>query len=197
MHVDAWLTPQSELPLIDVPGVRPLRLGHYGVVGTAWVSYESGSVLEYHELLVAVLARRGWRVVLTIVAIWVDSVASRDGGRALWGIPKSVGTFGVGPNGYAARTEGRVLAETTVRAGRALAGRWPLRASIVQRHAGTALRSPVRATTRLRRHRSTWTVSAGSPLAFVRGRRPRLGLTLHDFDMIFAAREPTPADRTV
>jgi len=60
-----------------------------GVYGAAFVDYQEDGVLAYHELLVARLhdaARRRVR----ITDIWVDSVVSRDGGRALWAIPKQL-----------------------------------------------------------------------------------------------------------
>jgi hypothetical protein len=41
-------------------------------------------MLRYRELMVAVLARDRWRVRPSVTAIWVDSPASRDGGRELW-----------------------------------------------------------------------------------------------------------------
>ena len=50
-------------------------------------------MLSYRELMTTVLVRRGLRVLPTITHIWVDSETSRDGGRALWGIPKGLASF--------------------------------------------------------------------------------------------------------
>jgi hypothetical protein len=60
------------------------------------VSYEEGSPLTYHELLVARpvstgSGRDGRRV--TISDIWVDSPESVAGGRELWAIPKGLCDF--------------------------------------------------------------------------------------------------------
>src|SRR3954451_17078980 len=69
-----------------------------GVYGTGFVSYEEGSPLTYHELLVArrastdVQSDRGSRRV-TITDIWVDSPESVAGGRELWAIPKGLCDF--------------------------------------------------------------------------------------------------------
>ena len=48
----------------------------------------AGQRLTYHELLVARLVRAGRSAHVRITDIWVDSPASRDGGRSLWAIPK-------------------------------------------------------------------------------------------------------------
>ncbi|GAA4112646.1 acetoacetate decarboxylase family protein [Nocardioides fonticola] len=65
-----------------------------GVYGVAFVRYEEGSPLTYHELLAGRMVdtgEHGRRV--TITDIWVDSPASVAGGRALWAIPKELCTF--------------------------------------------------------------------------------------------------------
>jgi hypothetical protein len=65
-----------------------------GVYGAAFVSYEEGSPLTYHELLVArpiATDAHGRRV--TITDIWVDSPESVAGGRELWAIPKGLCDF--------------------------------------------------------------------------------------------------------
>ena len=65
-----------------------------GVYGAAFVSYEEGSPLTYHELLVArpvSTSAHGRRV--TTTDIWVDSPASVAGGRELWAIPKGLCDF--------------------------------------------------------------------------------------------------------
>ena len=65
-----------------------------GVYGAAFVSYEEGSPLTYHELLVArqVSTERDGRRVTT-TDIWVDSPESVAGGRELWAIPKGLCDF--------------------------------------------------------------------------------------------------------
>ena len=88
-----------------------------GVYGAAFVSYEEPGPLTYRELLVArLLDGRHRRVRIT--DIWVDSVASRDGGRVLWAIPKELAELDleetrVGPTAhtsFAARVSGAEVA---------------------------------------------------------------------------------------
>lgn len=59
----------------------------------ALVRYETGSTLTYDELLVGPLARHGLRCGLYVEHIYVDSVPSLWGGRAIWGLPKRLATF--------------------------------------------------------------------------------------------------------
>ena len=82
-----WLTLFRVRDAVD--DLRPA-----GVYGAAFVSYEEGSPLTYHELLVArplSTDAHGRRV--TICDIWVDSPASVAGGRELWAIPKALCDF--------------------------------------------------------------------------------------------------------
>ncbi|WP_308431733.1 acetoacetate decarboxylase family protein [Amycolatopsis acidiphila] len=69
--------------------MRPVTVLGRAVVATAFVDYLPGGLLPYHELLAAVVVRRGRRLGLTITDIWVDSPASRAGGRELWGSRRS------------------------------------------------------------------------------------------------------------
>ncbi|MBA8815369.1 acetoacetate decarboxylase [Microbacterium halimionae] len=90
--VSVFRVPAAELPAIEIPGGRrPLRLGGEVLVGTAFANYVPGGVLQYNELLVSVPSVFPPRV--TVPQIWVDSEASRAGGRELWGIPKQLETF--------------------------------------------------------------------------------------------------------
>jgi hypothetical protein len=82
-----WLTLFRVREHIDA--LRPA-----GMYGAAFVVYEEGSPLTYHELLVARLVDSGTsgrRV--TITDIWVDSPQSVAGGRELWAIPKGLCDF--------------------------------------------------------------------------------------------------------
>jgi hypothetical protein len=107
MVVSMWRLPQALLPQPSdglPPGVRPWTMGGSGLVGAAWVDYQPGGTLEYRELLAAVLTRHRGRPVVTISHIWVDSETSRDGGRALWGIPKDLATLTFTPDHFTATT---------------------------------------------------------------------------------------------
>ena len=82
-----WLTLFRVRDAVD--DLRPA-----GVYGAAFVSYEEGSPLNYHELLVArPLSTDAYGRRVTITDIWVDSPASVAGGRELWAIPKGLCDF--------------------------------------------------------------------------------------------------------
>ncbi len=82
-----WLTLFRVRDAVD--DLRPA-----GVYGAAFVSYEEGSPLTYHELLVArPLSTDAYGRRVTITDIWVDSPASVAGGRELWAIPKGLCDF--------------------------------------------------------------------------------------------------------
>jgi hypothetical protein len=190
MRIAVWLVPVRDLPARppELAGaVRLVRVGSRALVGAAWVEYEPGSVLVYRELLAAVLQRAGLAPRVTIVHIWVDSVASRDGGRVLWGIPKDLARFDFAGRTVSAELDGEPLAAATVRPGVRLPGRWPIGFRLVQSLHGAPKTSRVRATARLSLGRSQWTVPAGGPLRYVAGRRPVLTVTAADFRMTFGA----------
>lgn len=65
-----------------------------GTYGVALVSYDEPSPLTYHELLVARSTKNAaGKGAVTITDIWVDSAASKAGGRELWAIPKELCDF--------------------------------------------------------------------------------------------------------
>jgi Acetoacetate decarboxylase (ADC) len=190
LRVAVFLVPLRDLPPVPpelAPAVRVVRLGRRAVVGAAWVVYEPGGVLAYRELLSSVLMRDGLRPRVTITDIWVDSVASRDGGRALWGIPKDLARFDFTGEHLSAELDTGPLAEATVRRGVRLPGRWPIGFRVTQSLHGRPKTSRVRATARLCLGRSQWTVPAGGPLRYLAGRRPLLTATAADFRMAFGA----------
>jgi hypothetical protein len=183
MHLSAWLVPVSTAPAVDVPDVRVLRLAGRAVVAAAWVVYEPGSDLEYRELMVTVLVRQGWRVRPSVTAIWVDSPASRAGGRELWGVPKELARFQVDGTSMEMAVDDRRVGVTTALAGSL--GRWPVRFSIAQRLAGRLAVTPVAVRARVRRSRTTWD---GDLPGVPTSRRPLLGLSLTDVRMRFGPR---------
>lgn len=189
MAVSLWRVPRGELPATP-DGTSPVVLGGSGLVGTAWVVYGPGSVLEYNELLVAVLARRGGRPRVCITQIWVDSEASRQGGRDLWAIPKETATFEMAESPFRAQAHGIASARMTDRATLPLA--LPLRYKIAQQDERGLKESQVRATSRLALQSGSWEIDPVGPLGWLHGRRPMLGVAMHHFDMRFGA-QPTPA----
>ncbi len=185
LHASAFLVPLADVPVELPPGCVPVRVGGRGVVGTAWVSYEPGGVLSYREVMATLLVRCGWRLLPTIVAIWVDSEASRDGGRALWGIPKELATFDVRGGDFAARDEKGPIATGTVRPRFRLPGRAPVGFSVVQWLDGAARVSPVRTRAGVALSAATFDADPAGPLGFLAGRRPLASFSLQDFDMRF------------
>ena len=194
MHLSVFAVPRAALPALPLP---PVRLpGGRVPVGAAWVRYEPGGDLTYLELLAAVLVHDRGRPRVSIAHIWVDSVASRDGGRALWAIPKDLaeltirpgadgGTVaaahtGPGPGGTAAP-----IGAATFRAGRRLPGRFPVAMTVVQAGGGGLCRTPVRGSTTVRGGAGTWRLAARAPLGYLAGRRPIATLTLDDFRLRF------------
>jgi hypothetical protein len=125
------------------------------------------------------------RVLPTITHIWVDSEASRDGGRALWGIPKGLASFAFDRDKFAARDDDGPLARGTVRARRALPLRLPVRFKIVQWLDGHAKVSPVRSTAALSLASGSFEADPSGPLAFLSGRKPLASFALGDFRMSF------------
>jgi len=62
--------------------------------GVYFAHYGPGSLLEYHELIVAAaLTRVGRQIGFWISHIYVDQPASMQGGRAIWGLPKTLAEF--------------------------------------------------------------------------------------------------------
>jgi hypothetical protein len=143
-----------------------------GLLCTAFVDYQPGGVMAYHELLVARPARFG----VTITQIWVDSEASRDGGRELWAIPKEMASF---DGAYSAR--GIAAAEFS----------WPRRGPRVPARARTRqgdVVAKLAASGRVAPVRVGWAFDSGGPLARLRGRRPVLSLAVREMTMRFGPR---------
>lgn len=204
LYLSLFAVPRAALPALPA-AVRPVPFGRRALVGAAWVRYEPGGVLHYRELLSAVLVRAGRRPGVSITEIWVDSVDSRDGGRALWAIPKDLAELDLrsSPGGglVAAASTGPEpgdrpgpIGSAAFRRGLRLPGRWPTPLSVAQDRAGSIVRTRVRGSAGLRLGGATWRVEAGGPLGYLAGRRPLLSLTLADFRMRFGT--PTPAAAT-
>jgi hypothetical protein len=187
LHLSLWLVPAGRVPALPAalgPVVRVATVAGRAVVGTAWVDYRAGSVLEYRELLAAVAVRRGLRPAVTITHIWVDSESSKEGGRELWGIPKGLATLTVGAESSAGSGAAGIAA-AVIRGGRCALGRWPFRFSLAQELDGAVAVSPVRGSARLHRARIGWTGLSDGPLSWLARQRPVLSLSFRDFRMLF------------
>ncbi|WP_341360455.1 acetoacetate decarboxylase [Georgenia sp. M64] len=192
------LTASAALSLVVVPratvppaarpvtpaGCRPVVLAGRLLTGVALVRYGPPGDLTYDELVVAVLGRCGLRPVVTVTQIWVDSPASRDGARALWGIPKELAAFGalaaaVPASGPAAAEDGpSALVRVRTRARRWLPGRVRLSFATAQRLDGADHRATHRLSARVGGLRSAWDFNPAGPLGHLARRRPLLTLRL-------------------
>lgn len=184
MHVSVWLVPAAALPPHPQGlAAPPLRIGGRVPVAAAWVSYLPGGVLSYRELLCARLVRDRGRPRATITEIWVDSEASRDGGRELWGIPKDLAEL-VTDSPMSATG----IARAALRPGGRIPGRWPLALRLLQMLHGHPKATGVRGRAALRLGRADWDPAPDGPLGYLAGRRPLLTVTLDDFDISFGSR---------
>jgi hypothetical protein len=188
LHASAFLVPLVEIPVDVPPGSTPIKIGRNGIVGVIWVDYQAGGILQYRELMTTLILRRGRALLPTITHIWVDSPQSRDGGRALWGIPKELAVFDFEGNSFAAHDEVGPLARASVRRLLDLPGRWPTNFAVAQWLDGKAKISPVRSRAGLALSKASVEADPTGPLAFLAGRRPFASFSLRDFDMCFGSR---------
>lgn len=93
----------SELEIVSVfPGKT---LG-----GVYFSAYQSGSILEYNELIVVpALVRYQGKVGTWISHIYVDNQDSVAGGREIWGLPKEMAEFTWEKNGVSVDRDNRQL----------------------------------------------------------------------------------------
>ncbi|WP_199512855.1 acetoacetate decarboxylase [Nucisporomicrobium flavum] len=177
LYLSVFALPAAALPALP-GGLRPLTVAGRVLLGAAWVRYEPGGTLHYRELLTAVLLRD---LRVSIVDIWVDSEASRDGGRSLWAIPKDLATLEIDPP--AASAAG--IATAVIRPGRRWPGRWPAPMRLRQARGSALVETPVRGRTALRSARVAWAPERSGRLAYLAGRKPVLSLVLDDFRLRF------------
>lgn len=197
MHGQGWLS------LFRVRGVERRPDGTYVA---AFVSYEPPSALSYSELLVArVLDRRQ----VEVTDIWVDSAPSRDGGRALWAIPKDLCDFTlehrhtgvVSRASWSAGTDPHIAAASFTDLSR-VAPRLPFsglgtrQPPLSDARSDTGLpdvddSAPVtavlRGSARAMACRGSWDFAPTGPLGWLRGQRQLASFRMADFRMLFGA----------
>lgn len=182
-HVTLWRIAVDDLPALPA-SATPLAVRGTALVATAFVSYDDRGLMAYDELLAGVLVRLGRRAGLSITDIWVDSETSMRGGRALWGIPKELATFGpltaetaAGPIASASFSPRRVGFPVPR----------PLRGSTIQTLGDRTVASPIRAGGRVRTAHASWSLHADGPLAWLRTGRPVTSVIAEDFSMRFGS----------
>ncbi|GBG82243.1 hypothetical protein CBR_g34526 [Chara braunii] len=192
MSLSLWRVPKQSLPEVP-PGTKPVLLGGKGLVGTAWVVYGPGSAVRvYNELFAGVLVTRGIWPRVNIPQIWVDSVPSNEGARALWGVPKEMGTFKISENarengrGNARETRASLqgIVSATMSDRLSLPGKWPVRLKFVHSLRGMLKDCPMVVRSKLTVRNAEYDVDKSGPLTWLRGNRPFFTLGLPDFDML-------------
>jgi hypothetical protein len=174
--ISVFRVPRKLVPHAHLPSTaRLITLAGNVFVAVAFVSYEPGSELTYEELLVATPVLDEGRVAVSVPQIWVDSEASRDGGREMWGIPKQLARFG----------EGSSIAAVAVAGGVPLPGRWAATGWTAQRLDGRDVRTRMRMSGRVSLARSAWLFPAGGPLGYLTGRTPLVSFTMKDMRLTF------------
>ena len=181
-YVGIWLLPRGLAPEPSAPATRTVTIFGRAIVCAAFFVYEEPSPLTYDEIMATVLVREGWRPRVSITHIWVNSVASRDGGRQLWAIPKELADFEVAQHSsYAAQGIGSLA----IRRVRRLPWRVPLGFRIAQDQSGTLLVSPVTGRIRFGLAAARWSLAGDGPLGFLNGHRPLLTIACRPFHLLF------------
>jgi len=175
-----------ELGEFAPPGVTPVVLGGHALVGVALVDYAPGSVLEYDELLVSALTRRGPKLVSTLAHIWVDSPQSVAGGRELWAIPKGLARFDHDGRSTTVDVDGQRAASLTASVGkRVLPGWQSFTLTTAQRLEGRNVLATNAARGHVRRARIDWDFATDGPLAYMNAGRPLMSIELDKMGISF------------
>jgi hypothetical protein len=171
------------------PGHRLVTVAGRCPAVLVWAAYGSGGELAYHELALALPVRRGWRLRATVARIWVDSPASRDGGRRLWAIPKRLASIGVdGGMVRGVDERGRAVASCAFQPRLRLPGRWPVRFALAQPDSGAARLVAVRCRGRVELGRATVEITRDGPLGDLAGARPLAAARLRSAVLVFGKR---------
>ncbi len=182
-----WTAPRSAISLHS-PGVVPLSVFGRVLVVSAFVDYRPPGVLSYHEVMAAVVVRRGIRLGLSITDIWVDDTQSRSGARAMWGIPKELADFTLSadPLNATVRTDAPIASaeEKPVKAPGV-----PVRitTSVWQSLHGNAHRTELRTSARVRPTRLRWRITADGRLGWLTAAKPLLHLAVSNLRMRFGS----------
>jgi hypothetical protein len=162
-----------------------------GLYVAAFVDYQPGSVLTYREVLVARLTRSRAVPRIRVTDVWVDSEASRDGGRSLWAIPKELAVLAIDDRrGRVARTtfSGTSIASAAFTAVPSAAVRTRFAVTTSQpRDDGSVTETRMSGSAKTLPCKGSWDFDAAGPLGWMHGRRPVLSLRLTDMRLTFGA----------
>lgn len=187
-YVGLYLLPAELLPAPHSPETKPITFFGRGIVAAAFFVYEQPSPLTYNEIMSTVFVRKGWRPLVSITKIWVDSKASRDGGRALWAIPKDLASFGARPHSSYVASEGeKTIGSLDVHRTRALPLALPLGFSVAQDRDGELLLTGVRGRGRVGVARVHWAFNPDGPMGYLAGRKAFLTLGLKRLRIVFGS----------
>ncbi|MEO6472852.1 MAG: acetoacetate decarboxylase family protein [Aeromicrobium sp.] len=183
--VGFYLVPSRLLPA-PPPGTKRLTIFGRALVSTAFFVYEEPSPLTYNEIMATAPVRTRWRSYVNILKIWVDSEASRDGGRALWAIPKDLADFDVSVHSsYAGSVAGTTIGSLDVRGSKSLPASLPIAFRIAQERDGKALLTKVTGRGRIGVAKGAWTFNPAGPLGYLAERRSILTLVLRPLRITF------------
>ncbi len=165
-----------------------------GLYGVGFADYKERSVLRYRELLVARLVRHGAVPRVNVTDMWVNSSASREGGRSLWGMPKELAELHVtdrrlGPTvrtSCDANITGAPIAAARFMAVDSPTVRMPLRFTTSQhRPNGGPVVTQVSGSAKALPCLGKWDFGARGPLAWLHGRHPVMTFRFRDFRVLF------------
>ena len=190
MLLTVFAMPRASLPPeldeFAPAGVVPVLMGGHALVVAALVDYAPGSVVEYDELLVTTLTRRGRKLVSTLAHIWVDSPRSVAGGRELWAIPKGLAQFERDGASTTVDVEGRRAASLTARTGvRLLPGWQAFSMTTAQRLEGRSVLATNATRAHIRRATIDWDFPADGPLAYMNAGRRLMSFELDKMAVSF------------
>ena len=187
-YVGFYLLPTAALPAPHSAATRPITFFGRGIVAAAFFVYEEPSPLTYNEIMSTLLVRKGWRPLVSITKIWVDSEASRDGGRALWAIPKDLADFGVRPHSSYVASEGATtIGSLDVDGAKSLPVALPVGFSVAQDRGGEPLITRVRGRGRIGLARARWAFDADGPMGYLAAEKAFFTLALRPFRIVFGA----------
>lgn len=172
------------------PGVAVVGAAGWTAGGVVLARYDETATLPYHELIVfSGLGRRGRTFAFVVSHIYVDSPASLEGGREIWGLPKELASFDWSRRAVVVEQDGRRLLAARLRFGRAAAP-IPLLSPVFGEVAGATVRASgtgrLRATPALAR----LDIPRASPFAGLGLGGSRLAVSGDGLDVRFPAARP-------